>query len=218
MTDESSSIWKMIMVPSLITLVVTIIRLTGELRGWNERFFGRSAGGGGAIVGIVWLAFVFAIYFAVKLQNSGHSPASAGKAIGLNVLALAVFVGGEFLVLRGAQSTSAPVMLGGIIVVIGSLFVMRIGWPAYWNVLVAYALAARIPVVVIMFMALQGNWGTHYDAVGPEFKTADFMTKFMQGAVVPQLTFWIAFTVIFCGLFGMIVVAARGRKTAEAAA
>jgi hypothetical protein len=30
----------------------------------------------------------------------------------------------------------------------------------------AYGLAARIPVVVVMFLAMAGNWGTHYDYVG----------------------------------------------------
>jgi hypothetical protein len=218
MANESVSVWKLIMVPSLITLAVTVIRLIGELSHWNETFFRRGPGGGGALVGIVWLAFVFAIYFAVRLQNSGDSPSSRGKAIGLTLLALAVFVGGELLIFRGMQSASVPIILGGIVVVVGSLFVMRAGWPAYWNVLVSYAVAARFPVVLIMYLAMRGGWGTHYDAVGREFKTADFMTKFLELAVVPQLTFWIGFTAILCGLFGIVVVAVRKGSIAVAPA
>jgi hypothetical protein len=218
MVNSSTSVWKIILVPSLITLAVTILRLIGELGSWNEVFFRKTPGGGGAVVGIVWLAFVFAVYFAVKLQNSGESPASAGKAIGLTLLAFAVFVGGETLVAKGMNSTSPPVMLGGLVVIIASLFVMRMAWPAYWNVLVCYALAARIPVVVVAFLALRGAWGTHYDAVGPDLQKADLMTRFLQGAVVPQLTFWIAFTTILCGLFGIITVAIRKGKTAPVSA
>ena len=218
MANESASISKMILVPSLVTLAVTVIRLIGELGRWNEVFFKRGPGGAGSIVGIVWLAFFFSIYFAVKLQNEGDVPASAGKAIGLTLLAFAVFVGGEFLVFAGMQAGRPAEMLGGIAVVIASLFVMRMGWPTYWNVLVTYALAARIPVVIIMYLAMRGSWGTHYDAVGPEFEKADFMTRFIQLGVVPQLTFWIAFTAILCGLFGIITVAVRKGKTADATA
>ena len=38
--------------------------------------------------------------------------------------------------------------------------------------LLAYGLAARIPVAGIMFLAMMGRWGTHYDYVGmpPEFQ------------------------------------------------
>jgi len=38
-------------------------------------------------------------------------------------------------------------------------------WPSLFKTLLAYAYAARIPVVVLMFFAMKGNWGTHYDAV-----------------------------------------------------
>jgi hypothetical protein len=215
MTNESASVWKIILVPSLVTLAVTVIRLIGELGRWNEAFFGRKPGGGGAVVGIVWLAFIFAIYFAVKVQNNGDSPASPGKAIGIALIALVVFIGGEFLVFKGMQSTSSAIMLGGIVAVIASVFIMRIGWPGYWNVLVTYALAARIPVVVIMYLAISGSWGTHYDAVGPEFQNAAFSTKIFQLAIVPQLTFWVAFTTILCGIFGLITAAVRKGRLAH---
>jgi len=126
MASESASVWKLIMIPSLITLAVAVIRLIGGLARWNETFFRRRPGGRGALVGIVWLAFIFAVYFAVKLRNSGDSPSSRGKAIGLTLLALVIFVGGEFLVFKGIPY-SVSIMLGGIICVIGSLFVMRSG-------------------------------------------------------------------------------------------
>jgi len=61
----SVSIGKLILIPSLITLGVTILRLVGELQHWTPILFNRSAGGGGAAVGISWLPLIFGPYFAV---------------------------------------------------------------------------------------------------------------------------------------------------------
>ncbi len=52
---------RLILVPAVITLAVTLLRLVGELQQWSSALFNRSAGGGGAIVGIVWLVPVFGI-------------------------------------------------------------------------------------------------------------------------------------------------------------
>lgn len=218
MSNGSASIWKYILVPAVITLAVTVIRLIGELQHWNEIFFRRTAGGGGAVVGIVWLAFVFAIYFAVTLQNNGETLAGKGRAIGLCVLSLLVFVGGQFLSFSGFQSGSTFKSVLGGLVTIAALLIMRVAWPSLWNVLLAYALAARIPVIVIMYLAFSGNWGTHYDAVPPDVSYPNLTAKFIQLGVIPQLLFWVPFTVIFCGLFGVITAAVRRPKPAEAAA
>ncbi len=218
MSNGSAGIWKYILVPAVITLVVTVIRLIGELQHWNQLFFGRSAGGGGAIVGIVWLAFVFAVYFAVKLQNDGETLGGKGKAIGLCVLALLVFVGGQFLYFSGSESHSAFKSIAGVLVTIAALAIMRAAWPSLWNVLLAYALAARIPVIIVMYFALSGNWGTHYDAAPPNMSYPDLSGRFIHLGVIPQLLFWVPLTVIFCGLFGVITAAVRKPKPTEAAA
>jgi hypothetical protein len=55
MTDNSTSqisIPKLILVPSVITLAVTLLRLVGELQHWPSALFNRDAGGGGSIIGI----------------------------------------------------------------------------------------------------------------------------------------------------------------------
>ena len=56
MANGTLRVGNIILIPSIITLAVTLLRLTGELRQWNETFFRRSA----AIVGIAWLAVIFA--------------------------------------------------------------------------------------------------------------------------------------------------------------
>ncbi len=47
MTNDVS-IKKLILVPALITLAVTLLRLTGELMHWSKALFNPAAGGGGA--------------------------------------------------------------------------------------------------------------------------------------------------------------------------
>ena len=78
------------------------------------------------------------------------------------------------------------------------------------------AFAARIPVVILMLFAILGNWGTHYDAPAPGAPAmAPFVKWFMIG-VVPQMTFWIAFTVLVGNLFGGVAVALAGKGTKQA--
>jgi len=89
--------------------------------------------------------------------------------------------------------------------------------------LLAYAFAARIPVLIVMFLAMRGNggqgWGTHYDAVPPTFGAAPFATKFLYTAILPQMTMWIGWTVVLGSIIGVIVVAVvrRGKQAAPAA-
>ena len=84
----------MSLVPSVITLLVTLLRVMGELGHWSPTLFNSSPGGGGALVGITWLVPIFGIYFALKLSGAGEGPLGAGRAIGLAVFGLAVLAGG----------------------------------------------------------------------------------------------------------------------------
>ena len=81
------SLRRLILVPALVTLAVTLVRLTGELLRWSPALFSREAGGGGALVGIVWLIPVFGILFGLRLAQAGQAPASVGKALGWAFLA-----------------------------------------------------------------------------------------------------------------------------------
>jgi hypothetical protein len=98
-------------------------------------------------------------------------------------------------------------MMAGFLVIFVALYVMRLAWPAYWNAMLTYALAARIPVIIIIYLAMQGNWNTHYDAAPPNVAYPNLMTKFLALGLFPQVFFWIPFTVIFCGLLGTIAAA-----------
>jgi hypothetical protein len=201
----------LILVPSLITLAVTILRLVGELQNWLKLLFNRSAGGGGALVGISWLVPIFGIYFALKLAGSGARPASMGRAIGFTLLGLLVMVGGTVLMglsLRRGYS----VLVAGLVLLAVSAVIPLAGWPALTKTLIAYGYAARIPVAIVMFFAIRGNWGTHYDAPPPNLPAMAFWPKYVLIGLLPQLIFWIALTVTIGALFGIIAVAIFRRQ------
>src|SRR5215468_12235603 len=84
------SVRRLVLVPAVITLAVTLLRLVGELNNWSPVLFNRSAGGGGAVVGIVWLVFLFAFYFAWKLVDAGEGPAGRFRPLGFGALGILV--------------------------------------------------------------------------------------------------------------------------------
>ncbi len=217
-TDSKVSIGSLILIPAVITLAITILRLVGELEGWPAPFFNKAAGGGMALVGISWLPIIFGPYFAMKLANAGEGPSSSGKAIGACVLGLLVFVVAGATFSAALKKSSPPLILLCFALWLASAFIPLLGWRALGKTLLAYAFAARIPVVVVMFIAMSANagqgWGTHYDVTTPGFKVTSFAQKFIDLAVLPQLTLWIGWTAILGGLLGAICAAALGRRTA----
>jgi len=197
----------LVLVPAVLTLAITLLRLGGELLHWSPRLFNPAAGGGFAIVGISWLPFVLGPYFAIKLARAGHGACSPWKAFALSVLGLLIVIGGGFLGFAPRLQFPGKQVVGYIVMVLGAA-VIAWGWPALFKVLVAYGYAARVPVVIIMFLALRGHWGTHYDAlpahyVGP----ASFAGLYLQVAFLPQMVSWIVFTVLVGALFGTFLSA-----------
>lgn len=222
-TSERVSIGRLILWPSIITLAITVLRLVGELQHWSPRLFNPEAGGGGALVGISWLPLIFGVYFAIKLVGAGEEPPSASRAILLPVLGLVLVVGAAAAstVISKTPTTGtidyASWVQSLIIINIAALvaiIVQRYCWPALFKTLLAYAFAARIPVALIMLVAIYKNWGTHYDvAPMPEFPAMHWFMKWLLIGAVPQFVIWIAFTVIVGGLVGGITGAIARRRT-----
>ena len=219
---KSMSITSLITIPALITLGITILRLVGELEHWPKPWFSAAAGGGGAIVGISWLPIIFGPYFALKLAGAGDGPSSAGKAIGFAFLGLVLlFLGG--VVAERSFAHHPTVALIGLLLMLASAFIPGIGWRSLGNTLLAYAFAARIPVLIVMLLAMLGNggqgWGTHYDVAPPNFPPQSLAAKFLHLAVFPQMTLWIGWTVVLGSIIGGIAAAVsrRGKQAAPAA-
>ena len=208
------SIAHLILIPSVITLAVTILRLVGELNNWSEFWFSRKAGGGGSPIGISWLVPIFGIYFALKLAKDGEGPSSAGRAIGFSLLGLVVFVAAMAIPVvifkePGSLGMIATASAGCIV----TILVLRSSWPALFKTLLAYAFAARIPVAILMFIAIRGNWGTHYDVPpNDHFPAMSWLMKWLLIGALPQLFIWIAFTVSVGLVFGSAAAAVFHRR------
>ncbi len=219
MADSASgktSVGRLILWPAVFTLAVTILRLEGELHHWSSVWFSASAGGGGAIVGISWLPILFGPYFAMKLARSGDGPVGWGKAFGSTLGALAAMILGAALIAMTESHPGILTLLGFAVLFIAA-FIPGIGWRSLGYTLLAYAFAARIPVLVVMYLAMSGNWGTHYDAVAPRFQNLTLWKKFFDEAFLPQMSLWIGYTVVIGSLFGETVAVLFGRKRSASA-
>ncbi len=213
------STFRLILVPGIVSLAVTLLRLTGELNQWSKALFNPEAGGGFALVGIAWLVPIFGVYFAMKLRPSGRT-ASGWSIMGFAALAIVAFftVFYTLIAVLGLDLTR-PTMAALGANVAASLVALSLayyGSGALGRVLFAYGLAARIPVILVMLLAILGDWGTHYDVMPPGVDVAlNPWSKWFFIGVVPQLGVWMAFTVAVGALFGgLALVIAERRRTA----
>jgi hypothetical protein len=205
-----SSVTSLILTPALITLAVTVLRLVGELQNWSPRLFSRQAGGAGAVVGIVWLVPIFGVYFAWKLAKTGLAP-GAGRVIGYSALSLGVAVLAIFATVKTIANQRAQFGVFLIVAIVAGAIAYR-GWPALGRVLLAYGLAARVPVALVMLVAIFANWGTHYDVAPPNMAAMAPLPKWFMIGLLPQMFLWIPFTICVGALFGGFALLAAGRR------
>jgi hypothetical protein len=208
---------RLIFVPVVVTLAVTLLRLLGELEGWSPSLFSRAPGGGGSPVGISWLVPIFGAWFGWRLARGGEWPGGALRATALLVAAIAaVPVCGLAAGMLGLGPTDLRLLyLYAGAAVVGLVLALR-AWPALGRTLLAYALAARVPVAVVMLLAMLGNWGTHYDVAPAGFPEMPTLSKWFTIGVLPQMTIWLWFTVSVGLLFGLVAGAIARRRSALA--
>jgi hypothetical protein len=130
----------LVLVPAIITLAVTALRLVGELQQWSPALFNRAGGGGGALVGISWLPFVFGVYFALRLVRAGQGPASKGKAVGFAVLGLVVAPLAMFIATKMGASQIGVILTACFAFLVGGVIASQ-GWKALGWTLFVYGLA-----------------------------------------------------------------------------
>ncbi len=227
MSQDASRIGKLILVPAVITLAVTLLRLFGELQGWSTVLFNRGDRPfSPSLVGIVWLVPVFGAWFGWKLTRAGSGPGSLGRAFGLAIAALAVLPLAAFLAPRAGLvpehlwrpdvplTESFTILSVFVVAFFVGIAIAILAWPALGRALLAYGLAARIPIALLMLVAMLGNWGTHYDA-RPSYQMSA-LGWWVAIGLVPQLSFWMWYTIGFGALFG-IGAAAIARRRGPAA-
>jgi hypothetical protein len=225
-SQDASRIGKLILVPAVITLAVTLLRLVGELQGWSPTLFNRECGFCYALVGIWLLVPVFGAWFGWKLTRAGSGPGSLGRAFGLTLASMAVLPLFSFLAPKAGilperlwrpnvpLTESFTIVSVFVAFAIVGLAIGILAWPALGRTLLAYGLAARIPVALLMLVAMLGNWGTHYDA-RPSYPQMSTLGWWVAIGLAPQLFFWIWITIVFGALFGIVAAAiARRRGTA----
>lgn len=202
---------------ALLSFGVTGLRLAGELLGWSGAWFSRVTSGlvpVGAVswvVGITWLALPFGAYLAWRLGRAGPAPARPGRALLLSLAAVVVLYAGTRLVpllALGFPGFLLAIWTVGVLAAVVAWW----AWPALARVLLAYGVMSRLAVALVMFLALRGHWGTHYDyADMPQVRQMPFWTAFLALALVPQLVFWVAFTVVAGMLAGTLTVVVARR-------
>jgi hypothetical protein len=218
------TLMKTIAGPLVISIAITVLRLAGELLGWSGDWFSKATGGivpsGWTwLVGITWLPVLFGPWFARGLRRGGEEPPSGLKVLGLALAGVAFALVG-LRALAPALSLHFPHFLIVVWAVMAAAAALQVlGWPALFRVLLAYGLASRLVVALVMLLAMWGDWGTHYDYVGmPARFQMPLVPRFLWLGFFPQLVFWSAFTVVLGSLSaGVYLVASRvvsGRTSA----
>ena len=186
--------FRMALPPALIALAVTLLRLAGELQGWSEAWFSRATSGlvpEGAVswlVGITWLALPFGAWFAFRLARSGAAIPPAGRAVLLATLALVVLYGGTRLV-----------------------SLLRLGFPGFLLAIWTMGVLAA----VLAWQLLRSGERPPSTGRAVLVQELPFWTAYLALAFIPQLVFWVAFTIVVGMLAGTLVVTLGARRGEE---
>lgn len=213
--------WSLVLVPAVLSLVVTILRLVGELQGWNDSWFSNGAPGGEfkpGFVGLVWLIPIFGFWFGFRLRRATGEPPKVGKAALRFLLGAAILIGGFFglaatglIVMPDADNPGEPKGLAySLALAAVAAIVMCTAWWRLAKTLIVYAFLARIPVVAVTYLALRNGWETHYTRLPVGTTLPEGVDSFTFLAM-PQLTFWIVSTLMLGGLCGCLGAALGGR-------
>ncbi len=208
-------LWRLILIPSVLTLAVTLLRVWGELKQWPTVLFNPAPGGGAALVGITWLVPVFGAYFALRLAR-GEADVQAGRVLAISILALGVVFAIHLWVgtIKKEQSSQGILGVFAVSSVLGGLVGLS-AWPALARALLVYGLAARVPVVLVTLAAIRGDWRTHYDQPPPGFPyIGASLAKWLWIGLLPQMTIWMAYTVIVGSIAGGLALLVAGRRAA----
>jgi hypothetical protein len=212
---------RLVAVPVAISAAVTALRLTGELLHWSGNWFSNETGGTTPhgfswVVGITWLPILFGPYFATVLFRAGDRPRSLARAVAVSLAGFLVAEAGTRLLGPRIPLPFPPILLFIWAAYAVGAVIAFLAWPGLARVLLAYGLGSRLVVAAVMFFAMLGNWGTHYDYVGmPAPFQMPFWPRFLWLAFFPQLVFWVGFTAMLGTLSGSLYALARFRPSSR---
>lgn len=198
-----------VLLAGAIALVVTLTRLYGELQGWNPTaLFNTAPGGGGSPLGISWLVLIFGFWFGRRLAKQGCRPESTGNALALHLLGIALTVGLFALAFNFVSDwrTKGLVINGGAL---GIGLIALLAWPRAYLANLGAALLARVPVVVIQYLAVARNWDVHFAKGPPESSKEDALFLLTTA----QVGMWpFCYSVLVGGLFAVLGAATVKRS------
>lgn len=205
MTDSPGSTLSLILWPSVITLLVSVGRLVGEANDWAPT----KAGGSGFWFGITWLGFLLGIWFAFRLRGEGSSPRVRLPWLWtlLSLLPLVAAAAWRMPItaeleqneagLDALRTTAITFACAASIAAAVNFFVWRrLAWTLF-----AYAIPARLTVIVLTWIAKHFDIPSHYTKFGPKGFVRD-MEGTVVSATIMQLGFWAPITIVFGTLLG----------------
>ena len=140
-------------------------------------------------------------------------PALLTLAVTLARLVLEGLRAPDWLASRDAGGRGALIGIAWLPLLFGPFFVARLRQPGErtWpllkrllKVLVLYGWSARLPVVIITFLAVAFGWDTHFSKFGKDGEQPG-MGTIVLGTLVAQLVFWsVIWTPIVGGLAGIV--------------
>jgi hypothetical protein len=200
----------LVLVASAVTLVATIVRVVGEAKGWDPRWFSSDPPVSGWF-DIAWLAALFGLLFGRRLAQGGSHVPFVG-AFFVPLFALVVLCAGTWLFLTMFQGDEMRDKARYFVWVGPGLALLALfAWPRAFATNLLYAVLARAPVVGVQLLDVKNGWQTHYRKLPVQMPplAGDELQLWLALA---EASFWIPFTVLLGGAF-----AALGAKTVKSA-
>ncbi len=213
------SLLRLILWPTILTLVINVLRLVLQVQG----AMATRTGGSASPLGVTWLGFVFGGWFGWRLQKTGHRPMLpwsvlwAVVLLGAMVFAVVNGFGGIDRTDQSAAGYAAlrEVIAGIVLVSLAAAALSFVVWPRLALALLLYAIPVRLTVLAFTYLAKVQDWDTHYTKFGPAGIELD-LGETMYAASVAQLGFWVPFTVVTGMVTGTIVSFFAGRRSDRA--
>jgi len=189
----------LLVIASLLTMIVTAVRVVGETEGWDPQWFGSEAGSPLNPFGIVWLIPLFGFLFGRRLAQGGGRPPFIASFFVPMFGCAALMVAGFFVSTKFVGKELLEVMgyftYGGPALALLALF----AWPRAFATLLVYGLLARAPVVLVTWLDIQRGWQTHYGKLNPKLPAMSADER-MLALSLAQGTLWLPFTILLgCG-------------------
>jgi hypothetical protein len=189
----------LVLIAGVVTLILSVVRVYGELQAWDPRWFPTGAGGGMTPVAIVWLVPVFGFLFGRRLARLGSRPPFVSAffvpMFGLAALVAAlVYVSKNHTTPEELRGMMRYVVYGAPVLAVLALF----AWPRAFVTNLGYGLLARIPVAIITWLDIKNDWSTHYGEVAPGLPPMVADEK-LQMLLMAQAALWLPFTLLAGG-------------------